>query len=240
MRRSISVLLAVVISCIGYKLIIRQTKESRALQGKPSPASRHESSNIADSSSLDSGSAPTVVTPPPPTRPQRPKEGTLEEGIKTPWTRIQVALSVDDGCTGLHPTHELIISRGDNGMTIYGRVRMDSGEFAKTPDRSLSKEEFDEIATILEKFYRIAKKETDLGEHFRSLQPADREKQLEAYEQEHGIRYGGFDGSYFYVQFDSDKPDTIVTNAFNNPESVQSYVNWFQVWRRTCWATLDL
>lgn len=117
---------------------------------------------------------------------------------------------------------------------------MDSGKFAKTPERSLSNEEFDEIARKLENFYGIAKNETDLGEHFRSLQPADREKQLLAYEQEHGARYGGFGGIYFYVQFDTDKPDTIVTNAFNNPESVQSFVDWMQVLRRTCWAILDL
>ncbi len=124
-------------------------------------------------------------------------------------------------------------------MTICGRECMAYGRFANIPERPLGKNEFDEITRTLETFYGIAKSETDPGEHFLLLQPAEREKLLEASEQEHGIRYGGFGGNYMYVQFDTDKPDVIMMNAFEDPKSVQSYVDWMRVWWKSCWASLD-
>jgi hypothetical protein len=170
------------------------------------------------------------VATPPPARPKGPKAGTLKEGLKTPWTRIQVALSGDDGCTGLRPAQELFISRKDKGMTISGKECVAYGKFENIPERPLGKDEFDDIARKLDEFYQIAKSEIDLQEHFCSLQPADQNKQMDAYYREHGVPYGGFGGTYFYVQFDTDKPDMIVMNAFAEPKTMHNYVDWMRVW----------
>jgi hypothetical protein len=169
-----------------------------------------------------------------------PKIGTLDEGFKMPWTKISVALAADDGCTGLHLQHELVISRKNSEMTIRGKERISNEQVVETPERSLCRAEFDDIVKKLGEFHKVADSEIDLGEYFSSFPPEERLRRMEAYEQEHGSRYGGFGGIYFYVQFDTDKPDTVVKNAFNVSKSSQDYLDWIRGWRKSCWATIGI
>jgi hypothetical protein len=150
--------------------------------------------------------------------------GTLEEGFKTPWAKIRVALTGTDGCTGWQVKHELFILRRDEGMTIYGRVGVADDKFANIPEGPLSKDEFDEIAKKLDEFYQIAKNEINSDEYYGSLQPADRE----AYDREHGTRYGGPSGYFIYVEFYTDLPDIFVQDAFAGSKSVGSYGDWMR------------
>lgn len=239
MKKTAAILLTLVTCGIGYVLCVRQPNESGPHQNQPSSASPPASVNIADPSLSASESLINATTAPPSAEPYPPRAGTLEDGLKTPWTKIQVALSTDDGCTGLHREHELLITRKGDAMTISGTECVAHNSFANIPERPLAKDEFEAIVKRLEEFYQIAASETDLAEHFGSLPSAERAKQLGAYESEHGVRYGGLGGVYFYVQFDTDKPDTIVKNAFEDPKTVESYVDWMRVWWHTCWATLD-
>ncbi|MES2658299.1 MAG: hypothetical protein V4689_06755 [Verrucomicrobiota bacterium] len=226
--------------CLGIGalllLAVVGCKKSDVMSSEPRPIP----ARMSDPPPLAELGGPHAAPRLPKTARTEPKIGTLEEGFKTSWTKISVAFAADDGCTGLQRQHELVISRKDDKMTIQGSERVSYDKTVETPERSLDMLEFDEIVKKLGEFQQAANRELDVGEHFSALPREERLREMEAYEQEHGSRYGGFGGVYFFVQFDTLKPDVVVKSAFTESKSVEDYIEWIRLMRASCWATIGI
>lgn len=155
-------------------------------------------------------------------------EVTLERGLATEWTEVRVAYAYYVECAGTAIGDQFLITRKDDRMMINGRKEIALGKYQQIPERSLEKDEFDEIVNKLRLFYRQAKSETSEAKPFDSFPPDERERELAAYYRMLGRPYLESEPVYFEARFDPNTAGMTIRERFTDPRSAHDYRSWLQ------------
>jgi hypothetical protein len=167
----------------------------------------------------------------------------LEERLGRNWNSVTFAHGVYVECSGFRTSHGFTIARDSaNKMTISTKVasmgnspsvpKLQRPTVIITPPVSLSADLYEAIIKDFLEHLRRAEKEMSIPENLEKYPPPMEAGEIRKRMATNGETASEESPGSIVVIFNTGKPEEVYKDAFAKTESINSYANWIQSYRR--------